>query len=138
MSIEEFRRLQRGFNRLQSLNVFGLQKRTKISYVSAILALQVVLTIACGKLSVNSEKALMICSFDLVVLKSLLEVPSDFRIPSIRNPKVAVDDMVSLQTMYLGLVTPFIRCSSSVGAFESIWHIFSYMSCQEDQKIRFK
>lgn len=47
---------------------------------------------------------------------------------SIRNPNVAVLDIVSRQTIYRGLVTPLARCSSSFGASLSIWIIFSYIS----------
>lgn len=116
---------------------FGCKKWTKIITSSNVLQFHFVnsfnmksqlLTIAWGKPSVNFSKAAMICSLVLVVLKSLLEVPSALRIPSILNPSVAVDEMVSLQTIYLGLVTALSLCSSSVGAHWSIWHIFSYMS----------
>ena len=61
----------------------------------------VVLTTACGKPYVKSWNACMICSLVLVVLKSLLDFPSLFLIPSIRKPSVAVDDIVSLHTIYL-------------------------------------
>lgn len=54
-----------------------------------------------GNSSVKSWKASMICWRVFVVLKSLLDLPSLLRIPSIRKPKVAVDDIVSLHTMYL-------------------------------------
>lgn len=47
---------------------------------------------------------------------------------SIRKPNVAVLDIVSRQTMYLGFVTPLARCSSSFGASLSICIIFSYIS----------
>lgn len=50
---------------------------------------------------------------------------------SIRKPNVAVLEIVSRHTMYLGLVTPLALCSSSLGASGSIWIIFSYMSCRE-------
>ena len=60
-----------------------------------------VLTTACGKPATKSLKACLICSFVFVVLKSLLDFPSLFLMPSIRNPRVAVDDIVSLHTMYL-------------------------------------
>lgn len=46
-------------------------------------------------------RQLRTCSCVRVVLKSLLEVPSPRRTPSIRNPRVAVDEMVSRHTMYL-------------------------------------
>ena len=46
-------------------------------------------------------KAFRISSFSLVVLKSFEDDPSLFFTPSIRNPSVAVDEMVSRQTMYL-------------------------------------
>lgn len=45
-----------------------------------------------------------------------------------RNPRVAVLEIVSRHTMYRGFVTPFARCSSSVGAIGSICIIFSYIS----------
>lgn len=78
------------------------------------------LTIAWGNPSVNFENAAITCSLVFVVLKSFVDVPSALLIPSILNPRVAVEEMVSLQTMYLGFVTPFRLCSSSVGAFMSI------------------
>ena len=43
----------------------------------------------------------IICSFVFVVLNSLDDVPSFFLTPSMRKPKVAVEDIVSRQTMYL-------------------------------------
>ena len=46
-------------------------------------------------------KAFSISSFSLVVLKSLEDDPSLFFTPSIRNPSVAVEEMVSRHTMYL-------------------------------------
>ena len=54
-----------------------------------------------GDLAMKFSKTLRICSLVLVVLKSLEEVPSLILTPSIRKPNVAVDDIVSLQTMYL-------------------------------------
>lgn len=82
-----------------------------------------------------------------MVLKSF-DFRSSFLMPSMRNPSDSVLDIVSRQTctgkknhffwststdctkltMYRGFVTPLARCSSSVGAFGSIWIIFSYMS----------
>lgn len=44
--------------------------------------------------------------------------------PSILNPRVAVELMVSLHCMYLGLVTTFCRFSSGVGASGSTSIIF--------------
>ena len=46
----------------------------------------------------------IICSFVFVVLNSFDDVPSFFLTPSIRKPNVAVDDIVSRQTMYLELI----------------------------------
>lgn len=48
--------------------------------------------------------------------------------PSILKPRVAVELMVSLHCMYLGLVTTFCRFSSGVGASGSTSIIFWYMS----------
>lgn len=48
--------------------------------------------------------------------------------PSILNPRVAVELMVSLHCMYLGLVTAFLSFSSVVGAPGSTSTIFWYMS----------
>lgn len=49
-------------------------------------------------------------------------------IPSIRNPRVAVELRFSLHCMYRGLVIAFCCLSSSVGSFESTEIIFSYKS----------
>ena len=49
----------------------------------------------------KSVKASITCSRVFVVLNSFEDVPSDFLTPSIRKPKVAVEEMVSLHTMYL-------------------------------------
>ena len=49
----------------------------------------------------KSLKASNTCSLFFVVLKSFDDVPSLFFTPSIRKPKVAVDEIVSLQTIYL-------------------------------------
>ena len=46
-------------------------------------------------------KTVKICSLVFVVLKSVEDVPSLFFTPSIRKPSVAVEDIVSLQTIYL-------------------------------------
>lgn len=59
------------------------------------------LTITCGNPATKSRNASITWSLLLVVLKSLLDFPSLFLIPSIRKPNVAVDEIVSLQTMYL-------------------------------------
>jgi len=42
-----------------------------------------------------------ICSFVFVVLNSFDDVPSFFLTPSMRKPRVAVEEIVSRQTMYL-------------------------------------
>lgn len=55
----------------------------------------------CGKPATKSRNASITWSRFLVVLKSLLDLPSLFLIPSIRKPNVAVEEIVSLQTMYL-------------------------------------
>ena len=57
------------------------------------------ITKACGWSLINSRKTARICADVLVVLKSLLDVPSCLRMPSMRNPRVAVDDIVSRHTM---------------------------------------
>ena len=44
------------------------------------------------------------------VVDGVIDAPSFF-IPSILNPSVAVDEIVSRHNMYLGLVTPFSLCS---------------------------
>ena len=49
----------------------------------------------------KSERLSITWSLVLVVLNSLDDVPSLFLTPSIRKPNVAVDEIVSLQTMYL-------------------------------------
>ena len=49
----------------------------------------------------KSLKASNTCSLFFVVLNSFDDVPSLFFTPSIRKPKVAVDEIVSLQTIYL-------------------------------------
>lgn len=85
-------------------------------------------TKACGWSLTKSFKTSSICWLEPTVLKSLVELPSCFRIPSIRNPRLAVDEMVSRHTMYLGLVTPPDRSSSGVGAFGSTCSIFSNIS----------
>lgn len=59
------------------------------------------LTITCGNPATKSRNASITWSLLLVVLKSLLDFPSLFLIPSIRKPNVAVDEIVSLQTIYL-------------------------------------
>ena len=59
------------------------------------------LTTVSHLLEVKFLKASETCSLVLVVLKSFEEVPSLFFTPSRRNPSVAVDDIVSLQTIYL-------------------------------------
>lgn len=127
---EERRRFQSSFDGLEPLNVFRLKETTTKPYISYRINTFMVsmLTTACGNPFVKSLKATMICSFVFVVLKSFEELPSALLIPSIRKPKVAVEDIVSLHTIYRGFVTPFILCSSSVGAPVSIWHIFSYIS----------
>lgn len=73
------------------------------SYMYIIHVIVHVLTTACGKPSVKSMKASLICECVLVVLKSLLDLPSLFLIPSILKPNVAVDEIVSRHTMYLQL-----------------------------------
>lgn len=58
--------------------------------------------------------------------------------PSTRNPSVAVLEIVSRHTMYLGFVTPCTRRSSALGAVGSTCTIFSYMSfrnCKENKAI---
>ena len=45
--------------------------------------------------------ASLTCCRVRVVLKSLLEKPSLLRIPSMRKPRLAVEEIVSLHTMYL-------------------------------------
>lgn len=49
----------------------------------------------------KSAKTCKTCSLVLVILNSFEDVPSHFLTPSMRKPKVAVDEIVSLQTMYL-------------------------------------
>lgn len=97
---------------------FGCKKRFGHNAVSVFRSKE--FTTACGKPLVKSRNATMICSFVFVVLKSLEELPSARLMPSIRKPKVAVELIVSRHTIYLGFVTPFNLCSSSVGALESI------------------
>ena len=58
-------------------------------------------TAVSGLDEVKCLKASATCDLVLVVLKSLEDVPSPFLIPSSRKPSVAVDDIVSRQTMYL-------------------------------------
>lgn len=62
----------------------------------------------CGKPATKSRNASITWSRFLVVLKSLLDLPSLFLIPSIRKPNVAVDEIVSLQTMYLKTKTDWM------------------------------
>ena len=59
------------------------------------------LTAVIDEEEMKSERVSITWSLVLVVLNSLEEVPSHFLTPSIRNPKVAVDDIVSLHTIYL-------------------------------------
>ena len=59
------------------------------------------LTTIDGDADEKSLKASNTCSLFFVVLKSFDDVPSLFFTPSIRKPKVAVDEIVSLQTIYL-------------------------------------
>ena len=59
------------------------------------------LTAVIDEEEMKSERASITWSLVLVVLNSLDDVPSLFLTPSIRKPKVAVDEMVSLQTIYL-------------------------------------
>ena len=49
--------------------------------------------------------------------------------PSIRKPRVEVEDVDSLHCMYRGLVMACRACSSSVGSLGSTATIFSYISC---------
>ena len=58
-------------------------------------------TAVSGLDEVKCLKASATCDLVLVVLKSLEDVPSPFLMPSSRKPSVAVDDIVSRQTMYL-------------------------------------
>ena len=71
-------------------------------------------TYSCAKLTTivddadeKSLKASNTCSLFFVVLKSFDDVPSLFFTPSIRKPKVAVDEIVSLQTIYLNKKNTF-------------------------------
>ena len=66
-----------------------------------LLLLLLLLTTVSGLLEVKFLKASQTWLFVLVVLKSFDEVPSPFLIPSKRKPNVAVEEMVSRQTMYL-------------------------------------
>ena len=56
--------------------------------------------VTCTKLSLLSNMQPYTCSLEDVILKSFVDRPS-FLTPSILNPRVAVDEMVSLHTMYL-------------------------------------
>ena len=60
-----------------------------------------ILTTVSQLLEVKFLKASDTCSLVFVVLKSFEEVPSLFFTPSRRNPSVAVEDIVSRQTIYL-------------------------------------
>ena len=63
----------------------------------------------------KSERLSITWSLVLVVLNSLDDVPSLFLTPSIRKPNVAVDEIVSLQTMYLqNQLSHYILRSSAV------------------------
>ena len=84
---------------------------------------KVVLTTACGKPFVKSWNACIICSLVFVVLKSLLDFPSLFLIPSIRKPSVAVDDIVSLHTIYLN--TQHISYSQQTVVTENGFLVYS-------------
>lgn len=97
MGFEERRLSQGGLDRLKSLNVLWLQKEQRQLKTNG--GGHSILTTTCGNPSVKLWNAAMICSLDLVVLKSLLLVPSEFLIPSILKPRVAVDEIVSLHTM---------------------------------------
>ena len=71
------------------------KKTTAPSYISTER------TTALGQPSVNIVTASLTCCRVRVVLKSLLEKPSLLRMPSMRKPRLAVDEMVSRHTMYL-------------------------------------
>ena len=59
--------------------------------------------------AMKSLKASKTCSLVFVVLYSFDEVPSLFFTPSTRKPRVAVDEIVSLHTIYLKKI-PFVSC----------------------------
>ena len=80
------------------------------------------LTAVIDEEEMKSERVSITWSLVLVVLNSLEEVPSHFLTPSIRNPKVAVDDIVSLHTIYL-----FVEISIFKNYFEKRFiHVYRF------------